>query len=167
MSASRPGAHRILLSAPVMAVAAAVLAGCGSSKPAAAPASATTAPASATTAPAAPSTTAAPATTTTVDSSTPPPDPQPSASQASAVFMDGWMAGDRARSATVATPAALATLYATAYAGQPLNDRGCTDAFPPIVCTWGPYAGGSGAIYQVQLTQQGSDWYVSGVTVLS
>ena len=160
MSASRPGAHRIMLSAPMLAVAAALLAGCGSSRPAASPAPATTSPA-------APSTTAAPTTTTTVDPSTPPPDPQPSASQASAVFMGGWMAGDRARSATVATPAALATLYATAYAGQPLNDRGCTDAFPPIVCTWGPYAGGSGAIYQVQLTQQASGWYVSGVTVLS
>lgn len=162
MSPLRSRPVRILVSAPVLAVAAAVLAGCGSSRPAAAP----TAP---TSTPAAPSTTAPTTTapTTTIDPNTPPPDPQPSTEAASAVFMDGWMVADRARSASVATPAALATLYATPYAGQPLNDRGCTDAFPPLICTWGPYAYGHGSIYQVQLTQQGSDWYVSAVTILS
>lgn len=159
MSPSPSRTARILVPAAALGSVAAVLAGCGSSRPAAALPPATSAPA--------PPSTAGSTTTTTTDPNTPPPSPQPSTEQASAVFMDGWMAGDRARSASVATPAAVASLYATPYAGQPLNDRGCTDAFPPIICTWGPYAYGHGSIYQVQLTQQGSDWYVSGLTVLS
>lgn len=81
--------------------------------------------------------------------------------------MDDWFAGNRAGSATVATPAAVAALYATAYAGQPLNDRGCTDQFPPLVCTWGPYAGGSGSIYQVSVSPAGAKWFVSSVVIES
>jgi hypothetical protein len=81
--------------------------------------------------------------------------------------MDGWMAGNRSQSETVATAAAVNTLFATPYHGQPLNDRGCSDAFQPLVCTWGPYAGGQGSIYQVQLTSEGSRWYVSAVIVES
>lgn len=106
-------------------------------------------------------TTAAPATTTT----TIPPRPQPSAAEASNVFMEGWIYGHRSESESVATPAAVATLYAKPYGGQPLNDRGCRDSFPPVVCTWGPYALGHGAIYQVQVTRTASGWYVSGLTI--
>jgi hypothetical protein len=109
--------------------------------------------------------TSAPSTTTTT---TPlPPDPQPSPEQASAVFMEGWIDADRARSASVAVPQAVATLYAERYAGQPLNDRGCDETYQPITCTWGPYAGGSGSIYQVQMLPDGSRWYVSGLIVES
>jgi hypothetical protein len=82
--------------------------------------------------------------------------------------MQGWMAGNRAQSASVATEPAVNTLFATAYAGQPLNDRGCSDAFPPFKCTWGPYAGGSGSLYEITLTPtSGGRWYVSGVVVES
>ncbi|HLI54012.1 MAG TPA: hypothetical protein VKU88_06790 [Acidimicrobiales bacterium] len=132
------------------------LAGCSSAHRSAAPATSTPAKT-------APASTAAPTTTTTPL----PPDPQPSPEQASSVFMEGWIHADRAQSASVAVPQALATLYATRYAGQPLNDRGCDDAFQPLICTWGPYAYGSGSIYQVQLSPDGSRWYVSGLIIES
>lgn len=81
--------------------------------------------------------------------------------------MQSWMEGNRAGSASVAVASAVATLYAKAYAHQPLNDRGCTSAFPPLICTWGPYAGGSGSIYQVSVSPARGRWYVSGVTIES
>lgn len=77
------------------------------------------------------------------------------------------MAGDRVQAQTVATAPAVATLFAASYQGQPLNDRGCTDAFPPLVCSWGPYAGGHGALYQVQVSADANRWYVSGVVIES
>jgi hypothetical protein len=87
--------------------------------------------------------------------------------QAADVFMEDWINGDRAGSAAVALPGAVATLYANAYRGQPLNDRGCSTAFSPIRCTWGPYAGGSGAIYEIYLLPEGSRWYVSSLSIQS
>ena len=81
------------------------------------------------------------------------------------MFMQGWMSGDRQESASVATASAVGALFATPYEHQPLNDRGCTDAFPPLVCTWGPYAYGHGSIYQIQISPDGNRWYVSAVTV--
>jgi hypothetical protein len=77
------------------------------------------------------------------------------------------MAGDRAQSESVATASAVETLYAVPYHGQPVNDRGCTDSFSPLICTWGPYAGGQGSIYQVQVSPDGNLWYVSAVTIES
>jgi hypothetical protein len=81
--------------------------------------------------------------------------------------MQSWIDGNRAGSASVAVGSAVATLYATHYADQPLNDRGCTSAFPPLICTWGPYAGGKGSIYQVSVKPIGANWYVSAVTIES
>ena len=161
MSSSRAAGARLALILAAAVAGPAVLSSCGGSgsAPGAGAQAPSTSPVPASTT----STTTAP--TTTVDPNTPPPAPQPTSEQASAAFINGWMAGNRARSASVATPAAVATLYATAYAGQPLTDRGCTDAFPPIECTWGPYAGGAGSIYQVQVTQAANGWYVSGVTI--
>lgn len=77
------------------------------------------------------------------------------------------MAGIRSRSQTVATAEAVSTLFNAPYRGQPLNDRGCSDAFRPVVCTWGPYAYGHGSIYQVQVAADGGRWYVSGVIIES
>lgn len=159
------------MAASVLAAAAA-LAACSRGRPAASPpsstgtgssSSATAAKRDPTSVPQATSTTSRPAPSTPAL----PPDPQPSAEQASGVFMDGWMAGDRARSSSVAAASAVSTLYATPYGGQPLNDRGCTDSFPPLICTWGPYAGGHGSIYQVQVSPDGSSWYVSSVQIES
>jgi len=58
-------------------------------------------------------------------------------------------------------------LHATPYANQPLNDRGCTTAFPPLICTWRPYAGGRGSIYQVSVSPIRGRWYVNAVTIES
>jgi hypothetical protein len=81
--------------------------------------------------------------------------------------MNAWESGDRAGAARVATSGAVATLFATAYAGQPLNSRGCSVAFPPLVCSYGPYAGGSGDLYEVYVSQAPSAWYVSSVDIES
>jgi hypothetical protein len=97
-----------------------------------------------------------------------PPSPQSSPDAAATVFMQGWIAGNRAQSASVGTGGAVATLFATPYAQQPVVDRGCSDAFAPIRCSWGPYGGGSGDIYEVTLASTASGgWYVSGVTIES
>ena len=108
-------------------------------------------------------------TTTTRAKTTPavPPNPQPTAEEAANLFMQSWIDGNRAGSASVAVGSAVATLYATHYANQPLNDRGCTSAFPPLICTWGPYAGGKGSIYQVSVKPVGASWYVSAVMIES
>lgn len=163
----RPRAARLALKVALGVVGPAALAACGSGGGAVAGHGSST-----TSVPAAPTTSQAPATTTAPTTSTttpaaPPPDLQPSSEQASAALMDAWMAADRAKASAVAAPEAVAALFATPYAGQPLNDRGCTDAFPPIECTWGPYAGGSGSIYQVAVTQTPGGWYASAVMVES
>lgn len=81
--------------------------------------------------------------------------------------MQGWVNGNRQKSASVGTASAVATLFASPYAGQPLTDRGCGQT--PIVCTWGPYGGGNpnSALYEMSVTQTGSNWYVSSVTIES
>jgi hypothetical protein len=155
---------RCVVIAALLVPSAGVLASCGGSSPRAVVRSPAGTPPGA-----AASSTSLPATT---ESSPPtsaalPPDPQPSADQAASLFMDTWMANNQAEARTVATNSAIAALFATPYARQPLVDRGCTEAFPPLVCTWGPHAGGQGAIYQVQVSPDGSRWYVSGVTIES
>lgn len=95
----------------------------------------------------------------------PPSAPQPSPDQAADALVRGWQAGNRAYAATVATAPAVATLFAHPYQGQTMVSRGCTTAFPPVVCSYGPNGGGSGSLYQITLTQTGGGWYVSNVAV--
>ena len=166
-------AHRSAVTAVAAIAAAVVLAGCGPGFGHHTAIPTTVASAPPTTAARATTTTAVRATTTTAVRATTtttipiPPHPQPTAEDAANLFMQSWVDGNRARSASVAVGSAVATLYATPYANQPLNDRGCTTAFPPLICTWGPYAGGSGTIYQVLVSPIGTRWYVSALTIES
>jgi hypothetical protein len=143
-----------------------LIAGCSAGGRVAGP-GATTSPAAPTTAVA---TTVAPSTTPTSTSTTLyPPAPQPSPGQAAAGMMSAWAAGDRAGAAAVATPSAVDQLFAAPYPGAGLAiPRGCSAAFTPIVCTYGPPGGASAsdALYQLNVSQSPRGWYVSSVTIL-
>lgn len=93
-----------------------------------------------------------------------PPDPQPTARAAAETFVDAWVGGNRSTAAHVATSAAVAELFSSPYGDQPVIPRGCSDTFPPYVCTFGPPGGGSGAIYQVSVLRTAAGgWYVTAV----
>jgi hypothetical protein len=94
--------------------------------------------------------------------------PQASPEAAAGRLVDAWAGGDRAAAATVATPDAVTTLFAHPYPGTGLAiPRGCTTAFPPIVCTYGPYGGASPSdlIYQIHVSKVAAGWYVSSVQI--
>jgi hypothetical protein len=143
-------------------------AGCSSggaqAGPAPAPATSASTPTTGVTTTVAPPTAASSTSTTLL-----PPAPQPSPDQAAAQMIGSWAAGDRAGAAAVATPTAVDQLFAAPYPGAGLAiPRGCSAAFTPIVCTYGPPGGGSASdsIYQLSVAQSPKGWYVSSVTVL-
>ncbi len=128
------------------------------------PSTSTTAPATAVTTTVAPSTAPSSTSTTLL-----PPAPQPSPDQAAAQMIAAWAAGDRSGAGAVATPTAVDQLFASPYPGAGLAiPRGCSAAFIPIVCTYGPPGGGSASdsIYQLSVSQSPKGWYVSSVTIL-
>lgn len=140
----------MLLLVPLLAGAAALLAACSSSSTGSAAAGHST-PTTATTARPAPTTTAVPSA------------PQSSADAAADALVDAWSNGDRAQALTVATPAAVATLFALPYQSGLAIDRGCSDGPPPTTCTFGPPGGAdpNDPIYSLQVTQSASGgWYV-------
>ncbi len=108
-------------------------------------------------------TAAAPTTTTAVV----PPAPQPSAEAAADALVGYWSSGNRTTALRVATPQAVATLFAVKYPSGLAINRGCTDAFPPIICTYGAPGGGpvNAPIYQLLETQVAGGWYVSSVEI--
>jgi hypothetical protein len=124
----------------------------------------TTAPTTALTAPTTPAATTVPAATTTVLPSARLSSPD----AASTALIGDWEQARRSAAATVATTRAVATLFRTPYAGQALNNRGCSTSFQ-IVCSWGPYGGASptDALYQIFVAASGASWYVSSVVVES
>jgi hypothetical protein len=92
--------------------------------------------------------------------------PQPSPQAAADALVGAWATGNRPAAAAVATPAAVRALFAVRYPGAGLaNSRGCSAAFPPIVCTYGPPGGGSPGdpVFDVYLRQTPHGWYVSSV----
>lgn len=92
--------------------------------------------------------------------------PQPSAAQAAAALVAGWSAGNRPFALSVAVPSAVDTLFAVPYPGANAVFRGCSEAFPPLVCTYGPPALGSGTLFEIYVSQvPNGGWYVSSVVV--
>jgi hypothetical protein len=67
----------------------------------------------------------------------------------------------------VATPAAVTAIFATPYTNQTVISRQCSVEFLPRVCSYGPNGGGAGPLFEVDLLQSGSQWYVSGALVES
>lgn len=109
-------------------------------------------------------------TTTGPTTTTAPPLPtalKPNGADAAAALVSAWASGNRAEALTVATPAAVNTLFAEHYSSGLVIDRGCSMAFSPIVCTYGPPGGASPTdpIYEIDATQVASGWYVSSATM--
>lgn len=90
---------------------------------------------------------------------------QPSAEGATTALVSNWATGNRSAALTVATPAAVATLFAVPYASGQALDRGCSTSFSPIICTFGPPGGASPTdpIYEIDVTEASGGWYVSSV----
>ncbi len=96
--------------------------------------------------------------------------PQASPDAAAAALVDAWAADNRATAGSVASPEAVNSLFAVPYPGPDLAmSRGCSTAFPPVKCTYGPPGGASpnDAIYEISVSQTPGGWYVSSVQVLS
>ncbi len=91
----------------------------------------------------------------------------PSAASSAAMLVSSWADGDRTAALAVATPSAVATIFAVPYPRGLAIDRGCSVAFSPIVCTYGPPGGASpnDAIFEIDVTQASGGWYVSAVKV--
>ncbi len=92
---------------------------------------------------------------------------QPGAEAAATALVSSWSTGNKAAALTVATPAAVAALFATPYTSGLAIDRGCSTTFMPIVCTFGPSGGASPTdpIYEIDATEAPGGWYVSTVRV--
>jgi hypothetical protein len=93
--------------------------------------------------------------------------PQPSAAVAAADLISSWAAGNQARALSVATPSAVSTLFAGHYSSALVIDRGCSVAFSPIVCSYGPPGGAAPTdpIYEIYVTQATGGWYVSSARI--
>jgi hypothetical protein len=96
-----------------------------------------------------------------------PPKLSQSAVAAAAALVSSWANSDRASALTVATESAVATLFAAPYSSGLVIDRGCSDAFSPIVCTYGPEGGASPTdpIYEIYVSKTPEGWYVSSTKI--
>ncbi len=91
----------------------------------------------------------------------------PSAAGSAATLVSNWAAGNRSAALAVATPAAVATLFSVPYPSGLAIARGCSVAFSPIVCTYGPPGGASpdDRIFEIDVSKAADGWYVSAVRV--
>jgi hypothetical protein len=105
----------------------------------------------------------APATTTTVAL---PAAPQPSADAAASALVSSWATGNRTQALSVATPGAVATLFAAPYTAGLAIDRGC-NSNAPIVCSFGPPGGSAPTdpLYEFTATGIPTGWYISSVQI--
>jgi hypothetical protein len=103
--------------------------------------------------------------TTTTTTTSLPTAPKPGAEAAATALISNWSTQNRTAALTVATPAAVTTLFAVPYTDGLAEDRGCSTSFIPIVCTFGPPGGASPSdpIYQIYVSESPGGWYVSSV----
>ncbi len=116
----------------------------------------------------APATSAAPTTPATAPPTTvySPATPQPSPDGAAAALISDWSTGNRTAAAAVASPPAVAGLFAHPYPGGYLQARGCTDpSANPGTCTYADR--NSGSLFEIGVTHLPAGWYVSTVNVES
>ena len=92
---------------------------------------------------------------------------QPGAEAAATALVSSWSTGNKAVALTVATPTAVADLFAAPYTSGLTIDRGCSTTFMPIVCTFGPPGGASPTdpIYEIDVSKTAGGWYVSSVKI--
>ena len=88
-----------------------------------------------------------------------------SAQAAATALVSSWSVNNRTVALTVATAAAVNTLFGVPYTSGQAIARGCSTSFTPIVCTYGPPGGASPSdpIYQIMVSQTNGGWYVSSV----
>jgi hypothetical protein len=93
--------------------------------------------------------------------------PERTAAQAASTFVSAWAEDDRHAALSIATPKAVAVLFAQAYPRGMVIDRGCSRAFPPIVCSYGPPGGSppSDRLFQIRVSSTAKGWYVSSVEI--
>jgi hypothetical protein len=91
----------------------------------------------------------------------------PSAEAAAAALVSSWSTKNRSAALTVATPAAVGTLFSAPYATGLAIARGCSTSFLPIVCVFGPPGGASPTdpLYKVKVSRTAGGWYVSSVDI--
>ncbi len=90
--------------------------------------------------------------------------PQPSAAAAAAALVTDWGRQDRAGAESVASPAAVAALFAVT--GRALQFRGCSDQSLPITCTYADRSSATGVLYEVNADPApGGGWYVTSVQI--
>ncbi|MGH9116258.1 MAG: hypothetical protein ACRDWW_10585 [Acidimicrobiales bacterium] len=87
---------------------------------------------------------------------------QPSPFAASTRLVQAWAAGDREAAGTIASPPAVAALFASAYPAGNLQSRGCTQGANPGTCTYRNTV--TNGIYEIGVTDGPGGWYVSSVT---
>jgi hypothetical protein len=89
------------------------------------------------------------------------------AEAAATALVSSWSTGNKPAALTVATSAAVATLFSVPYASGLAVNRGCSTSFSPIVCTFGPPGGASptDSIYQIMVSQVAGGWYVNSVRI--
>jgi len=89
------------------------------------------------------------------------------AEAAATTLVSSWSTNNRSAALTVATSAAVGTLFSASYASGLAIARGCSTEFSPIVCTYGPPGGASPTdpVYQIKVSQVAGGWYVSSVTI--
>jgi hypothetical protein len=92
---------------------------------------------------------------------------KPTAPVAASDFISSWAAGNQSAALSVATAPAVATLFAGHYTPGLVIDRGCSVAFAPIVCTYGPPGGAAPTdpIYEIYVSQAPGGWYVSSAKI--
>ncbi len=118
------------------------------------------------------STTPAPATLAPPDTAAPaktaptvppvPGAPASSATSAAVALASAWSSGDRARASRVATPGAVAALFALPYPQGNLQFRSCSTG-SPSTCTYRNTASSTGEIYDLMVVQVAAGWYVMAV----
>ena len=99
------------------------------------------------------------ATTTAGTAPAVPSSPQSSSEGAAVALTSAWSSGDRARAAQVATPDAVATLFAIPYPRDNLQFRSCSNG-SPSTCTYRNTASSAGEIYDLVVVQGAKGWYV-------
>jgi hypothetical protein len=96
-----------------------------------------------------------------------PRDLQASPEAAATAFVAAWARGNQLAGLALGTPNAVATLFAVPYPQGLAISRGCSTAFPPIVCTFGPPGGAppTDPIYEIYVSQASGGWYVSSAKI--
>lgn len=92
---------------------------------------------------------------------------KPTPAAAAAALIASWAAGNQAQASSVAMSPAVTTLFAGRYTPGLVIDRGCSVAFSPIVCTYGPPGGAAPTdpIYEIDVVQALGGWYVTTVKI--